>query len=210
MNQDPRYRNKIFNMDDSEEYLASFLQYYSEAISCVNPKIIDEIISLFGDLSVRGGQLFVAGNGGSAAISDHFVCDVTKGTHIIDQPAVRAHSLCSNTALYMAIANDFGLDEVFSKQLELYAHPDDVFVAISSSGNSSNTINGLEKAKEIGLKTVGLCGFSGGKMPSVVDICIHVNIHNYGIVEDAHMSILHIICQIFAARRDKKYQDNSL
>lgn len=141
-------------------------------------------------------NLYIFGNGGSAAIANHWVCDFTKGINEDTAEHANAISLSSNIELISAIANDIGYEYIFSKQLE-YARPNyrDVVFAISSSGNSPNIIRGIEKAKELGACTVAFTGFTGGVAATIADISVHVPAHNYGVVEDVHMMILHAISQ---------------
>ncbi|MBS0481856.1 MAG: SIS domain-containing protein [Proteobacteria bacterium] len=149
-----------------------------------------------------GARIYVAGNGGSAAIADHLCCDLTKGTHAIGHPVIRTHSLVSNVALYSAIANDYGFEKVFATQLDFFGERGDVLIAISSSGNSANIVNAAAAAQAAGVFVVGMSGFSGGRLAEMADAAIHVAADNYGIVEDAHQAVMHIIAQFIAARRD--------
>lgn len=141
-------------------------------------------------------MLYIFGNGGSAAIANHWVCDFAKGINEDTTHTTSAVSLNCNVPLITAIANDIGYEHIFSKQLE-YMRPlrGDVVFAVSSSGNSKNIVNGLMKAKELGLLTVALTGFHGGTASAIADVNVHVPSHNYGIVEDIHMMILHAISQ---------------
>ena len=143
-------------------------------------------------------KLYIMGNGGSAAIADHWVCDYMKG--INDDtgtfPTVKAYSLASNGPLVTALANDLGYEMVFTAQLEYYrCEEGDVVIAVSSSGNSKNIVNGLRRAKGFGATTIALTGFTGGEAAKMADISVHVPCNNYGVVEDCHMMILHAISQ---------------
>ncbi len=106
-------------------------------------------------------------------------------------------------SLYSAIANDFGFETVFSRQIELVGKLGDVLIAISSSGNSPNIIAGVAAAKAAGITTIGLSGFSGGKLKESADIALHVDVANYGLAEDAHQAIIHVLAQFMAYRRDE-------
>jgi D-sedoheptulose 7-phosphate isomerase len=100
------------------------------------------------------------------------------------------------------IANDYGFEQVFETQIGFFARPGDVLVAISSSGNSPNIINAVERAKRTGAFVAGFSGFSGGKLAELSDTCVYVASNNYGIVEDVHQAVMHIIAQYIACRRD--------
>jgi D-sedoheptulose 7-phosphate isomerase len=179
--------------------IQSFLKGYSENITYgfnnIDPNILEEIIDLLDHNIFNGNRIYTCGNGGSSSIAEHFTCDFLKGssneTNI--QPII--HSLPSNTALLTAIANDISYDNVFSYQLEKYGEEDDVLIAISSSGNSLNIINALKVAKSIGMKTISFVGFDGGNAKLLSDYCVHIAINNYGIVEDIHQSLMHILSQ---------------
>jgi phosphoheptose isomerase len=114
------------------------------------------------------------------------------------------HSLPSNTALLTAIANDISYDQVFAFQLKKYAKNEDILLAISSSGNSPNIIAAIEMAKSLGLQTISFVGFNGGEAKKLSDYCIHVKVNNYGVVEDIHQSLMHILTQYLRL----KYLDN--
>ena len=130
------------------------------------------------------------------------ICPEFKGTYVEGLASCKGFSLTANQPLYSAIANDFGLEEVFSKQIKFLGSSGDILIAISSSGDSENIINGVMTAKEMGIHTIGFSGFSGGKLSKLADTSIHINVDNYGVVEDAHMSLMHIICQIIANKKD--------
>lgn len=168
----------------------------------LDPVLLARACEVIEDVAATGGRIFAIGNGGSAAIAEHLSCDWTKGTHVGHSPTIDTQSLASNTALYSAIANDFGFESVFSHQLAMIAKPQDALVAISSSGNSANIIAACAVARERGLPVIGLTGFSGGKLREVADVALHVDVHNYGVVEDCHQAIMHIMAQFIAHRRD--------
>ena len=111
--------------------------------------------------------------------------------------------MTSNVALYTAIANDYGFENVFGTQLDFFGREGDLLIAISSSGNSPNILNAVTAAKDRGMFVAGFSGFSGGKLKDMVDASIYVGIDNYGIVEDAHQAVMHVIAQYIAGRRDK-------
>lgn len=175
--------------------MKNFTEYFSSlnfAISKLDHSALDRAYRIANTCKT----LYIFGNGGSAAIANHWVCDFAKGINEDTCKNAAAISLNSNVPLISAIANDIGYEHIFSKQLE-YANlqQGDVVFAISSSGNSKNIINGISKAKELGIYTVAFTGFSGGTAAAIADTNVHVPSHNYGIVEDVHMMILHSISQ---------------
>jgi phosphoheptose isomerase len=148
-------------------------------------------------------KIYVCGNGGSAAIAEHLTCDCLKGIRETSEQSIKPKviSLSSNLPLITAIANDLGYENVYSYQLESIIEPGDVVIAISSSGNSRNIINALEVVRRRGGGIITLTGFDEYNLAntfetiSQADARIHVKSHNYGIVEDAHQAVMHMIAQ---------------
>lgn len=140
-------------------------------------------------------QVFFLGNGGSASTASHMAVDFGKGTAVPGHPRLRAISLTDNVGLLTAWANDTAYEEVFKEQLENLLEPQDVVVAISASGNSANVLRAVEFARRRGAKTIGLVGFGGGRLKNLVDVDITTSSHNYGQVEDFHLSLSHILSQ---------------
>lgn len=135
-------------------------------------------------------RIFVCGNGGSASIANHLACDFGKGAEI-----QRVFSLCTNTAVITALANDFSYEEIFIQQLKMADLGEkDLVILISSSGNSPNIKAARDYASFRNAKTIGLCGFDGGALLKA-DIPIHIAVHNYGVVEDCHQAIMHVLTQ---------------
>ena len=136
----------------------------------------------------NGKQVFVMGNGGSAATASHIATDWSKTAERKGKQLIRCMSLNDNLPFMTAIANDLGYDEVFVRQLENLLDRDDVVVIISGSGNSPNVIKAAKFAKKKGAVTIGMTGFTGGKLRKLVDVCLHVNSDQYGVIEDLHMA----------------------
>ena len=150
----------------------------------------------------NGAPVYVFGNGGSAAIADHFTCDHMKGINqdcaAEEKVLPRVFSLNTNISLITAIANDFDYSQIFSKQIKwLRAQSNTLITAISSSGNSENIIRGLDEAHIQGYKTAAIVGFDGGKVleRNLADIIIYIPSTNYGVVEDITQMIMHSIAQ---------------
>jgi D-sedoheptulose 7-phosphate isomerase len=154
---------------------------------------IDRAISLLDKIRESGSQVFIIGNGGSAATASHFACDLSKGTISEGKQRIKAFALTDNVHLLTAWANDTSYDMVFAEQIYNYVEPGDVVIAISGSGNSPNVLNGINAAREKGATTVGLIGFSGGKLKDLVDIHVIAPIDNMERAEDMHLLIEHII-----------------
>ena len=142
-------------------------------------------------------KIFLAGNGGSASISNHAVIDFLKNfkTHN-DVSKKLFFSLSSNNEVITAIANDYGYENIFSFQLSRYSNDKDLLILISSSGNSPNIIKAAKYAKKNGLDLFSLVGFDGGKLKKLSDQYIHIKSDKYGTVEDVHQIIIHSVISL--------------
>jgi len=188
--------DRVFNMDliDNSNNGALHTTNVIAALSKIKAEDINFLACKIKEVNSSGGFVFVAGNGGSAALANHFATDISVGALSLGKQ-IRAISLVSNTSNITATANDFGYANVFSREIEVLVTDKDLVILISSSGNSKNLLNAAEAAKKIGANTFGLVGFDGGKLLSIVDFNLHVYTKNgeYGVVEDCHSVILHAI-----------------
>lgn len=150
-------------------------------------KLITESIS-------NGNFVYLAGNGGSAADAQHIAAELT-GRFVKERKPLPGLALTTDTSALTAIANDYGYDHVFARQLQAFAKPGDLFIAISTSGNSTCILNALEVAKNAGCKTIGLSGRGGGKMNQMCDINIVVPSEITARVQEMHILIGHIFCK---------------
>ncbi|MGZ9236070.1 MAG: D-sedoheptulose-7-phosphate isomerase, partial [Anaerolineales bacterium] len=156
------------------------------------------------DARVRGNNVFIMGNGGSASTASHFVCDLAKNTRSEELPHFRAIGLTDNMAIFSAYANDEGYESVFSQQLANLIQPKDVVIAISASGNSQNVLNAIEEAQKHDVLTIGFTGFDGGRLGQMVNINIHVKSDIIEHVEDIHLMLEHIIVKTIKERTRSK------
>ena len=156
---------------------------------------IEEAIQLLASARLERRQVFIMGNGGSASTSTHFVCDLAKNTRHADLPSFRVIGLADNMAIVSALANDEGYDQVFAQQLAAHLQPGDIVIAISASGNSPNVVNAVEMANCMGATTIGLTGFDGGRLKTLVDLDVHVASTVIEHVEDIHLMLEHLICK---------------
>ena len=141
----------------------------------------------------RYKQVFILGNGGSASTASHFVCDLGKNTRVPGIPNFRVMGLTDNIALFSALANDEGYENVFAQQLANHLQPGDVVIGISTSGNSKNVVNAIQLANSGGAKTIGFTGFDSGELGSIVDVNLHVPSQSIEHVEDVHLVLEHLI-----------------
>ena len=140
-------------------------------------------------------RIFVMGNGGSGSTASHWVCDINKGCCSDKKKKFKMFCLSDNIPTLLAYANDLSYEDVFVEQLKNFFVPGDVVIGISGSGNSGNVLKAIEYANENDGKTVGLCGYSGGKLYGMVDIPILVKIDDMQKVEDVHMIVVHMSMQ---------------
>ena len=172
--------------------------YFIELNTCVNEQTHKDLKKITNFLLIKNKKkknIFVCGNGGSAAIANHFECDHKKILSETKKINPRIISLCSNNPLITAIANDFSYDQVFKKQLQYLSNNDDVLITISSSGNSKNIIEAIKFAKKKSIKVISFTGFNGGRSKVICDMNLHVNSNNYGVIENLHHAYMNIISQ---------------
>ena len=187
-------------MPSFDTFVTSYYTRFAEALLGFDKSSLADVLAVFDGVIARGGTVWVAGNGGSAAIADHTVCDSSKGTHVEGHPPFRTISLASNVPMLTALANDISYDAVFSEQLKYYLTDKDAVLVVSSSGNSPNVVKACEYAKERGVPSIAFVGFKGGKLAEIADTVVHIAVDNYGIVEDTHQSLIHMLTQYMKAR----------
>jgi D-sedoheptulose 7-phosphate isomerase len=144
----------------------------------------------------REATIFLAGNGGSAANANHLANDLIYGVNQHGRGAFRVNSLAANPSVLTCLGNDIGFENIFSHQLETLAETGDLFLVFSGSGNSPNILNALKSAKTIGVTSVALLGYDGGKAKALADLAIHFPIHDMQVVEDLHMIVGHLLMKV--------------
>ena len=146
-----------------------------------------------------GGQLLIGGNGGSAADAQHLAAELT-GRFLRERQPFRALALHVNTSSLTAIGNDYGYEFVFARELSAHARPGDIFLAITTSGNSPNILRAIEAAREGKVTVIGLTGDSGGKMRSACDLCLCIPSKSTARIQEMHITIGHAICELLEER----------
>ena len=179
---------------DPADFARAYVAYVALVLQAMDPGEIAAFVRALLDARARGATVYFIGNGGSAATASHFANDLSIGTKTADQH-FRSVALTDNVPVMTAIANDFGYEEIFERQLRGLLDAGDVVVAISASGNSPNLLRAVDFAKRKGATTVGLTAFDGGALRRSVDVPVHVPTHagEYGPAEDAHMVIDHLV-----------------
>ncbi|WP_456058833.1 D-sedoheptulose-7-phosphate isomerase [Alistipes sp.] len=147
------------------------------------------------DAYEQGKKTLLAGNGGSAADAQHIAGEFVSKFYF-DRPGIASIALTTDTSIITAIGNDYGYDKLFSRQIQAQGSAGDVFIGISTSGNSANLVEALRMCGQKGIKTIGLTGFTGGEMDSMCDLCIKVPSGETPRIQESHILIGHIICCI--------------
>ncbi len=179
----------------ADKFLTDYASTMAQAYASVRGNQLERAATAMKRAIQSDRIIFTCGNGGSAAIANHLTCDCSKGIATSTTLRPRVVSLSSTVELVTAIANDMEFPEVFAYQLRNAAREGDVLITISSSGDSENIVRALAWAADNGLTTIALTGFSGGRSAQMADISLHVKAENYGIVEDVHQSLMHMLAQ---------------
>lgn len=176
-------------------FIKNYISKLIGLLNDVNVEEISEIILELEKVHINSGKIYIIGNGGSAATASHMANDLSVGLKLREIRNFNVESLSDNSSVCTAIANDIGYENIFYAQLKNKLTKDDVLIAISCSGNSANIVKAVEYAKQIGATVIGMTGFEGGKLKELSDIKFHVDTDKgeYGLVEDLHMILDHII-----------------
>ena len=180
---------------DFKEFARSYMEYLAGLCSSLDFEALEMFTRELEDARRKGQTVFVIGNGGSAATASHITNDLGFGTRQHAENPLRVLSLTDNVPVLTALANDVGYEQVFVRQLQLYAKAGDKLIVITASGNSPNILEGARWFKKSGGKVLGLLGFDGGEMLKLCDVAVVVSTPKgeYGPVEDVHMILDHLL-----------------
>lgn len=153
-----------------------------------------EISNLITKSIEKGGKILIAGNGGSAADAQHFAAELV-GRFMKERKALAAIALTTDSSVLTCMGNDYGFNDIFDRQIEALGHENDIFFGISTSGNSENIIRAVNKAKDMGIKTVGLLGKDGGKLKELCDYNMILPYKETARVQEHHIMTIHLICE---------------
>ncbi|UCD99274.1 MAG: SIS domain-containing protein [Chloroflexota bacterium] len=173
--------------------IRSYVDELKNILDKLSQEQVEQVLAVLHEARMANQQVFIFGNGGSASTASHFVCDLGKNTRVQGVPNFRVIGLIDNIALFSALANDDGYENVFLNQLIDHVQPGDVVVAISTSGNSMNVVNAVQFARSVGARTISFTGFDSGQLGSLVDVDLHVSSHSIEHVEDVHLVLEHLI-----------------
>lgn len=186
--------------DDLQAFFSIYRNQLGVGLDAIDPEYLENIVNILEKAIKSEKTIFTCGNGGSSSIADHFVCDFLKGTSTNSTVQPIIYSLASSTPTITAIANDISYDDIFSYQLSKYGSSGDILLSVSSSGNSPNIIKAIENAENQNITTISFVGFDGGDAKTKSDYCIHIPVNNYGVVEDIHHSLMHMLAQYIRLR----------
>jgi D-sedoheptulose 7-phosphate isomerase len=185
------------------DHVLRYVSQLRETLGQLPWEAIRDTIGVLHYARMNDAQVFIMGNGGSAATASHFACDLGKGTLLPGNPRFRVIALTDNVPTFSAYANDCGYEHVFREQLASLVRKGDVVIGISGSGNSANVLNAIEFARDNLAITIGFVGFDGGKLKGMVDICVHVPNYCMEQVEDIHLMLAHLICTCLRRTLDR-------
>lgn len=181
-----------------KEEIKAQLQDHCQVMTALERELapsIESAVSILVEALRAGNKLLVMGNGGSAADAQHFVAEIV-GRFKLERRALPALALTTDSSILTAVANDYGYDRVFSRQIEAHAAPGDVVVGISTSGNSPNVQLALQAAKEKGCRCLALLGKDGGAIKDVAHLSLIVPSHDTPRIQEGHITIIHIVCDL--------------
>ena len=181
--------------ENIESYAKDYFKEISNAASSIDGAKLSQAIDILTNAYTKGGMVYSCGNGGSAAIANHLVCDHCKLVRTDTDLISRIYSLSTTVEIITAIGNDLSYDDIFEYQLKSLAKPGDVLITISSSGDSENIVRAAKWEKQNNVSVISLTGFSGGRSAEIADVNLHVTASNYGVIEDVHQSIMHLLAQ---------------
>ena len=183
-------------MIDYTKDIAAYFGRVKDTLDRIDASGLSDVMNVLESARLDGRQVFVMGNGGSAATASHYVCDFNKGISESKDKKYKMLCLSDNVPMMMAYANDYDYSEVFVGPLKNYYNKGDVVIGISGSGNSGNVVKALEWARDNGAVTVGLTGYSGGKIKQIAAHNVHVPVDDMQIAEDLHMVLDHCMMKI--------------
>ena len=196
---------KMKKMKKKTNFNGVSLNYFNRlknVIDSLNSNEFDSALDLIYEAWQNGKQIITLGNGGSSMTALHFITDWNKMIYLSSNKSFKGRSLVDNMGLIMAYGNDISFDDIFIEQLKNILDPGDLVIAISGSGNSENVIRAVNFANENGAKTLGLCGFDGGKLKNIAQNKIWVNVNDMQVTEDLHSIFGHIVMQTFCKSKN--------
>lgn len=178
-----------------QSFADSYLDGLKSVLADLDLECYEKIVLMIMDAYNNGAHIFIMGNGGSGATASHFACDINKGCCMDLERKFKVMCLNDNLPTLLALANDVSYDVVFEEQLKNFFVPGDLVIGISGSGNSENVLRAIRYARNGGGRTIGLSGFSGGRLSKEAETAFVAPVHDMQKVEDVHMIFVHMIMQ---------------
>jgi D-sedoheptulose 7-phosphate isomerase len=188
------------------QQLLDYCQGLKDALDTIPTDAAEKFLQLLESAYQEGRQVFIMGNGGSGSTASHAAGDLNKGVSYGREKRFRVMSLNDSMATVTAYANDVSYSQAYVEQLKNFLNRGDLVIGISGSGNSPSILKAIEYANQQGAVTVGLCGFSGGKLAAMAQFPVHVPVNDMQKVEDIHMMLFHVAMQVLCARMDAPAQ----
>lgn len=190
-----------------DDEILDYIETERNILAKLDINSINSALLLLEETMKKNGNIYTFGNGGSAATASHFKNDFSKKISMITDKKYRIHCLNDNVPTLTAIANDISYDEIFRYQLDRVLEINDIVIAFSGSGNSTNVLLAVDYAKSLGNKIIGLTGYNGGKLGKLCDIHLHVPVMNMQITEDIHLMYVHLIVSLFNKHLQNNYSE---
>jgi len=194
-----------------EKFRADYFKKLMAGLEQVPAEEFDKVANMLLDAWEQNKQVFIFGNGGSAATASHFACDLGKGTldnsYDMTEKRFKVTSLNDNVSMFTALANDLHYDDVFTQQLRHHLESGDIVIGITASGNSPNVVNAIKFAKGMNAKTIGFLGFEGGKMKKLCDVSLHFPEESYQRCEDAHLIFEHLLTSYIYEKKKERIKN---
>lgn len=186
-------------MKDYTAPITNYLSSVKQVLDMIDPVGLSTVMNVLEEAREQGRQIFIMGNGGSAATASHFVCDFNKG--ISEHFTKRYKFVClnDNVPIMMAYANDYAYEDIFEGQLKNFLQLGDIVIALSGSGNSKNIVKAASWAKANGGIVISFTGFDGGRLKQMADYAIHVPVNDMQVAEDLHMILDHCMMKVLSS-----------
>lgn len=182
------------------EYVRGYCQRVAEVVAGIDAEAVARCIARLEEAAHAHKTIFCIANGGSAAVASHFVNDMCPNSFVAGHPPYRVLCLTDNVESITAIANDFGYDDVFARQVRALGRAGDVAVALSTSGRSPSVLRAVDACKALGIRTIGLTGGDGGQLASAVDVALVVTASTASArIQETHITIGHVLCELVDA-----------
>ena len=189
-----------------QQLILTHFRGHLETVTAMSEQLLGQIEDAAGLLITtlkNGGKIMVAGNGGSAADAQHFAAELV-GRFLLERRALPALALTTDSSILTAVGNDYGFEQIFSRQVEALARPGDLFIGISTSGNSENVCRAVEAARNCGCMTLSLVGGEGGRLANQSDFVLKVPSDHTPYIQEGHLFLIHLLCDLVEQRLFKQ------